>query len=69
MYVCVCVFTLSNMNISASGSPITTRSYLNNHWGGGKAALGLRSGRIRTLVPMAIDISYKVLLRNILWPL
>ena len=32
--------TLSNMNISETSRPITTKFYLKHHWGGGKAALG-----------------------------
>ena len=32
--------TLSNMNISETSRPITTKFYLKHHWGGEKAALG-----------------------------
>ena len=59
----VCVFTLSNMNISATSWLITNKFYLN----GGKAALGLGPDRIRTLVSMATDSSHRVLLEKILW--
>ena len=45
----MCVFTLSNMNISATIRPIATKFYLNHHWGGGKAALGFGLDRIGTL--------------------
>ena len=37
---CVRASTLSNMNISETSRPITTKFYLKHHWGGGKAALG-----------------------------
>ena len=40
MCVSVCMFTLSNMNISATSGPIATKFYLKHHWGGEKAALG-----------------------------
>ena len=36
----VCLFTLSNMNISAASRLITTKFYLKYHWGGGRAAIG-----------------------------
>ena len=48
----VCLFTLSNMKISTASGLITTKFYLNHHWGGGKAALGFGPDRIRTLVFM-----------------
>ena len=35
---CVCVFTLSNMNISETYGSIATKFYLKHHWGGGLAA-------------------------------
>ena len=35
----ICVFTLSNMNISETNGSIATKFYLKHHWGGGKAAL------------------------------
>ena len=53
MCVSVCVSTLSNMNISDTCGPITTKFYLKHHWGGGKAALGFGPDRIGTLVSMA----------------
>ena len=34
----VCVFTLSNMNISETNGSITTKFYLKHHWSGGLAA-------------------------------
>ena len=49
--------TLSNMNISETSRPITTKFYLKHHWGGGKAALGFDADQIRTLVSMATDSS------------
>ena len=62
--VCACVraSTLSNMNISETSWPITTKFYLKHHWGGGKAALGFDADQIRTLVPMATDSSHRVIM-------
>ena len=54
--------TLSNMNISETSRPITTKFYLKHHWGGGKAALGFDADQIRTLVSMATDISHWVIM-------
>ena len=54
--------TLSNMNISETSSPITTKFYLKHHWGGGKAALGIDADQIRTLVSMATDSSHRVIM-------
>ena len=45
--------TLSNMNISETSRPITTKFYLKHHWSGGKAALGFGANQIRTLVSIA----------------
>ena len=39
MCLAVCLWTFSNLNISATSGPIVTKFYLNHHWGGGKAAL------------------------------
>ena len=54
--------TLSNMNISETSRPITTKFYLKHHWGGGKAALGFDADQIRTLVSMATDNSHRVIM-------
>ena len=54
--------TLSNMNISETNRPITTKCYLKRHWGGGKAALGFDADQIRTLVSMAMDSSHRVIM-------
>ena len=53
--------TLSNMNISETSRPITTKFNLKHHWGGGKAALGF-DAEIRTLVSMATDSSHRVIM-------
>ena len=45
--------TLSNMNISETSRPITTKFYLKHHWDGGKVASGFDADQIRTLVSMA----------------
>ena len=62
VYMCVCVLTLSNINISATKMPITTKFYLKHHWDGGKAALGFGPDRIGTLVSMATDSSHMVIM-------
>ena len=36
--------------------------YLKHHWGWGKAALGFGADQIRTLVSMATDSSYRVIM-------
>ena len=54
--------TLSNMNISETSKPITTKFYLKHHWGGGKSALGFDADQIRTLVSMATDSSHRVIM-------
>ena len=63
---CVCASvrpsTLSNMTISETSRPITTKFYLKHHWGGGKAALGFGADQIRTLVSMATDSSHRVIM-------
>ena len=58
----VCPSTLSNMNISKTSRPITTKFYLKHHWVGGKAALGFGTDQIRTLVSMATDSSHRVIM-------
>ena len=62
MRPCVRASTLSNMNISETSRPITTKFYLKHHWGGGKAALGFDADQIRTLVSMATDSSHRVIM-------
>ena len=55
MCLSVCMYTLSNMNISETSGPIATKFYLKQHWDGGKAALGFGPHRIGTLVSMATN--------------
>ena len=62
VYLCVRASTFSNMNISETSRPITTKFYLKHHWGGGKAALGFGADQIRTLVSMATDSSHRVIM-------
>ena len=57
--------TLSNINISETSGPITTKFYLKTHWDGGKAASGFRPDRIGTLVSMATDSSHRVIMWKI----
>ena len=54
-----------NMNISATSRPIATKFYLKHHWGGGKAASGFWPDQIGTLVSMATDSSYRVIMGKI----
>ena len=59
--VCLCVniFKLEYLrNQWANRNEI----YLNNHFGGGKAALGFGPDRIETLVSMATDSSHRVIM-------
>ena len=53
---------LSNMNISETSRLITIKFYLKHHWGGGKAALCFGADQIRTLVSMATDSSYRIIM-------
>ena len=54
--------TLSNMNISATSLLIGMKFYQKHHWGGGKASVCFDPDRIRTLVSMATDSSYRVIM-------
>ena len=62
-------FTLSNMNISETSWPIVIKFHQKHHWDGGLAAIGFGSDRIRTLVSMATESSYRVIMGKTLWPL
>ena len=57
VHVSVCVFTLSNTNISKTSRPIPIKFYLKHH------RLGER------LVSMVTDSSNRVMIRKMLWPL
>ena len=59
-------FTLSNMNIFATKKPIATKFYMKHHLGREKAALGFGPDRNGTLVSMATDSSYRVIMGKIL---
>ena len=61
--------TISNMYISATSWPITTKFYLKHHWVGGKAALGFGPDQIRTLVSMATESSHRVIMEKTVSPL
>ena len=67
--LCVCVFTLSNMNISKTNGSIATKFYLKHHLGGGLTALGFGPDRIRTLVSMATESSHRVIMEKTVSPL
>ena len=62
--VCASVrlFTLSNMNISATSGPIGMKFYLKHRWGGGKDSVVFDPDWIRTLVSMTSDSSHKVVM-------
>ena len=62
IHPCVRLFTLSNMNISATSCTIGMKFYLKHHWGGGKASVGFDPDWIRTLVSMATDSSHRVIM-------
>ena len=59
-------FTLSDMNISETSWQIIIKFHLKHFWGGGLAALGFWPDRIRTLVSMATDSSFRVIMGKIL---
>ena len=61
MYVCMCVSTLSNIYISETSGPNSTKFYLKHHLVGGLIALGFGPGRIGTLVSMVTDSSHRVI--------
>ena len=61
--LCVIVSTLSNMNISETSGPITTKFH---HLSRGKSALGFEPGRILTLVSMATNSSHRVVMGKLL---
>ena len=62
MRALVRLFTLSNMNISATSWPFEMKFYLKHHWGGGKASVGFDPDWIRSLVSMATDSSHRVIM-------
>ena len=64
--VSVCMFTLSNMNVSVTNGPIATKFYLKHHWCGKKAAFGFGPDRIGTLVSMATGSSHRVIMGKLL---
>ena len=66
MCLALCLWTFSNLNISATCGPITTKFYLNYHRGGEKAALGFEPDWIGTLVSMATDSSHRVIMGKML---
>ena len=65
----VCVFTLSNMNISDTNGSIATKFNLKHHLVRGKAAIGFGLDRIRTVVFMATESSHRVIMEKTMSPL
>ena len=59
---CVCVSTLSNINISKTSRPIVIKFHLEHNKGVGFTALSFGLDRIRTLVSMATDSSHRVIM-------
>ena len=55
------------MNISEASVPIAIKFYLKHHWGGGKASLGFGPDHIRTLAPIALESSHRVIMEKILF--
>ena len=62
----VCLFTLSNINISETSCPIKIKFHQKHHWGGGFTALGFGQDRIRTLVSMTTYSSHRFKIGKIL---
>ena len=67
-FVCLSVhlFTLSNISISYTNSPIIIKFHLEHHWDGGLASLSFGPDQISTLVSMATDSSHSVIIVKIL---
>ena len=57
------------MNISITSGPITMKFYQKHHWDWGKAALGFGPDLSKTLVSMATDSSYRVIMEKTVLPL
>ena len=67
MRLCVRALTLANMNIFTTSRSIATKFYLKHHWGGRPAAfVFFLKDRIGTLLSMATDSSYRVIMGEIL---
>ena len=56
--------TILNMNICATSGPITMKFYKKHHSDGGKAALGFGPDRLKTVVSMATDSSFRVIMEK-----
>ena len=66
VHASVSLSTLSNINISETSWPIIIKFHQKHYWGRGLTALGFRLDPIRTLVSMATDSSYRVIMGRIL---
>ena len=62
----VCLFTLSDINISETSLSIIIKLHLKHHSSRGLAVLGFGSDRVRTLVFMTTDSSHRVIMGKIL---
>ena len=67
--LCVCVFILSNTNISETNGSNATKFYLKHYKVEGKAAICFGPDRIRTLVSMATESSHRVVMEKTVYPL
>ena len=55
---------LNGYDDDGTRGPIAIKFYLTHHLGGGKAALGFGPVQIRTIVSMAADSSYRVIMEK-----
>ena len=60
--------TFSNIDVCETSGQIAINFYLKHHFGGGKAALGLRQNRTRTQFSMATDRSHRVIMGETVYP-
>ena len=65
----VSLSTLSDINISATSRPNSTKFFLKHHLDGGIDCISFGPGRIGTLVSMATDSSHRVKMEKTMWPL
>ena len=66
---CICMSTLSNINISETSWPIAIKFYLKQHWVVRKAALGFGADRCITPLYMATDSFHRVIMGKTVSPL
>ena len=64
--VCINIFELDYLSVQWTNR---NEFYQKHHWSGGKAALKFGTDRFRTLVSMATDYSYRVIMGKTVSPL